>query len=343
MIVHKDIKLSSHTTIKIGGKAKYFVTVESTKDLKNALQYAHTKGIPFFIISGGSNTIFSDEGYQGVVIKIKIEGIKIVRENEKNVYIKAFAGTNWDSFVKYCVDNGYQGIECLSGIPGSVGATPIQNVGAYGQEVSQTVHSVECIDKENFKKIILHNQDCKFSYRDSFFKSHRKLIITSVIFKLQKSPQAKVSYPQVVQKLNSDIATLNEVRSAVIKLRREKSMILDLKDTNTKSVGSFFKNPIISKKAFTVLQKKHGDIPFWNNGSSYKISAAWLIEMSGFTKGYNYNQKIGLSTKHTLAIVNKNHATSSDLVMFVKLIQEKVYEQFSILLIPEPILVGIAL
>jgi UDP-N-acetylmuramate dehydrogenase len=343
MIVQKDIKLSTHTTIKIGGKAKYFVTVHSIKELKKSLLYATRKSLPSFIISGGSNTIFSDEGYQGVIIKTKIEGTKIVKENKKSIYIKAFAGTNWDTFVKYCVDNGYQGIECLSGIPGSVGATPIQNVGAYGQEVSQTVHSVECIDKDSFKKIILSNQECKFSYRDSFFKGHQELIITSVIFKLRKLLRAKVNYPQVIQKLSSSVATLSKVRSTVIALRKEKSMILDLKDPNTRSVGSFFKNPIVGKNEFNLLQEKHGDIPFWNNGSSYKISAAWLIEMSGFTKGYNYNPKVGLSTKHTLAVVNKNHATSSDLVMFVKLIQEEVYKQFSIQLIPEPILVGIAL
>lgn len=329
--------------MQIGGKTKYFVIVKTIEELRETLIFAKTEKIPYIVISGGSNTIFSDDEYEGLVIKIKTEGIKIIRDNKKSVVIKALAGTSWDTFVKYCVDKGYQGIECLSGIPGSVGATPIQNVGAYGQEVAQTIQWVECLDKNNLEETSLNKQKCQFSYRDSFFKSAPHLIITSVVFRLKKSRYAKTNYPQLSQKLVSKTSTLKRIRLAVIKLRKEKSMILSTKDVNTKSVGSFFKNPIITKNEFALLQEKRIDIPYWKADSSYKISAAWLVEVSGFTKGYNYNQRIGLSSKHTLAIVNKNHAKSTDLVKFVKLIQEKVYKKFSIKLTPEPTLVGIVL
>lgn len=340
MIFQEGVTLSSHSTIGIGGKAQYFVTAKTIQELKQAITYANERTLPVFVISGGSNTIFSDDGYSGLVIRIAFEGIKILKENDKNIFIQALAGTNWDTFVKYSVKNGYQGVECLSGIPGSVGATPIQNVGAYGQEVSQTIQSVECIDTTNFKKRIFVNTDCKFSYRDSYFKRAPHIIVTSVIFKLTKTPNAIVSYPQLSQQLSSKPQTLKKIRSVVLTLRKKKSMLLLPSDKNTKSVGSFFKNPIIAKRHFTLLYKKCPNIPYWKVDNSFKISAAWLIETSGFTKGYSFNRNIGLSAKHCLAIINKGKATSDDLANFIHLLQKTVFDTFSIQLVPEPILVG---
>lgn len=343
MVVKKDVDLSLCTTMGIGGKAKYFVSAGSINELKSALTFAKNENLSVFVFSGGSNTVFSDHEYEGLVIKVSFEGIEVVKENKNSIFFKVLAGTKWDKFVAYCVNNGYQGVEFLSGIPGSVGATPVQNVGAYGQEVSQTIAWVECIHRKSQKTVTLQNSECNFSYRDSIFKKHTYLVVTHIVFKLRKSLHTKIEYPSLLQKLQTDQSTLKKVRTAVIELRKEKSMIVSKADPNAKSVGSFFKNPIIGKSKFKLLRQKHPDIPYWKVGSLYKVSAAWLVESSGFFRGYTHKERVAISTKHSLAIVNKNNAGSNDLVEFVKLIQNTVRNKFSITLDPEPVLVGINL
>lgn len=331
-----NVNLSKFTTIKLGGLAQYFVRCTTREEILSALKMAHFKKLPFFILGGGSNVVFSDKGFKGLVIKIETKGISV-----KNNRVLVEAGESWDELVKFTVQKGLARLECLSGIPGSVGAAPIQNVGAYGQEVSQSITEVEVLNCKTLKIQKLFNADCRFDYRDSFFKRNLgKYIILSVSFKLKKSTKANIKYDSLANYLKENKLqnTLQNVRRAVLAIRAEKSMVLNKKDPNTRSCGSFFMNPIVDKNQINKLLAKFPEISVFKSNNKYKISAAWLIEKAGFKKGFAY-KNVGISNNHSLALISKDSTTTKELLELEGLIVDKVYEKTGIRLKREPILV----
>ncbi len=342
-------QLAPHTTIKLGGQAEHFVVAETIEDIKEALQYAQTNGLPLWVLGGGSNTIFPDEGYTGVILKLAVRGIT-EKESGEAVLITAGAGEPWDDFVAYTIDKGYAGLECLSGIPGLVGATPIQNVGAYGQEVSEVIEHVRVIERDTGHEKIFKNEACHFGYRTSRFKTSdaNRYIVVSVTYRLQKNGAPTMVYPELKKNITEALQhdpSLAEVREAVIGLRRKKSMVIDPNNPNSQSCGSFFVNPIITKQDFVAVQEKWkqtgndpADIPHFEQHGAIKIPAAWLIEQAGFTKGSTHNG-VAISEDHALALVNKEGTTKA-LLDFASEIETKVFETFGIQLVREPVVVS---
>jgi len=344
--VQEHIALKELTTIGLGGAAKYFCSCSSVEEVKAALLYARTKALRVHILGGGSNTIFADAGYDGLVLKIDLKGISFIDEGE-SVRAKVCAGELWEPFVRTVVEQGYAGIECLSGIPGSVGATPIQNVGAYGQEVKDTIVSVKVLEKETAAEKEFTNKECRFSYRNSRFKMEDvgKFIVTEVTFRLKKNGRPTIHYPEVKKQIEAAVnlssladgrESLEAVRNIVVSLRRKKSMVIDPSDPNSRSVGSFFLNPIVDETVLADVVETWnaiGDgttVPTFPSEGKKKIPAAWLIEKSGFRKGYKKNG-VGISENHTLALVNY-HGTTRELLELASEIQRGVQRAFKILL-----------
>lgn len=336
--IQRDVPLADLTTLKIGGEARLFVRAESEIEVIEAFNFADENEIDLFVLGGGSNVLIADEGFDGLVLQIGLRGI----ETKENI-VTAQAGEDWDELVEFCVRQNLAGIECLSGIPGFVGAVPVQNVGAYGQEVSETITKVRVFDRKTKEILELSNADCKFSYRTSIFNTteRNRFIVLAVTFDLKKGGKPKIVYKDLREFFAGKRPNLMRTREAVIKIRSDKSMVINPKDINTKSAGSFFKNPIVSKEKFGEMSEKFGaalpNYPF--NENSVKIPAAWLIEQSGFRKGYKKG-RAGLSTKHTLAIVNLGKATAKDILALKDEIQSKVKEKFDVELKPEPVFVG---
>lgn len=333
-----DVPLAELTTLKIGGKARFFVCAANERDVFNALKYAKARNIDVFILGGGSNVLVSDNGFDGLVLQIGLQGI----ERNSNI-VTAQAGEDWDKFVAYSVENNLAGIECLSGIPGFVGGTPVQNVGAYGQEVCESIERVRCFDRETGEIIEFSNAECGFAYRTSIFNTTAKnrYIVLSVAYRLKLNGEPKTAYADLQKFFGDQTPTLSETRNAVLEIRAAKSMVIDENDINTRSAGSFFKNPIVTKIMFAEICKKSGEIiPSYQMGAEMvKIPAAWLIENAGFHKGYRFG-KVGISAKHTLALVNYDHGAAADIIGLKDTIQSKVKEKFSIELTPEPVFVG---
>ncbi len=344
--ISENIQLKDYTSIKLGGRAKFFCECKTESDLLGCLKYAESNNVRIQILGGGSNTIFSDYGFEGLVIKIDLKGIKIHNDFKDHVIIKAAAGEEWDDFVKYCIKNNFAGVECLSGIPGSVGATPIQNVGAYGQEVKDTIIFVKAIDKETYKPTMFSNEDCLFGYRTSRFKTtdKGKYIVTEVMFKLKKDGKPEIKYPELEKYLKSKtekVFSLDDVRNAVMELRKKKAMVLDENEPDSVSCGSFFVNPVLNKEEFdnfcAKLNIEKDNIPNYLTESGMKLSAAWLIENAGFVKGYTKNGA-GISNKHSLALVNRG-GTTKDLLELAEEIQSKVFDKFGIMMVKEPVVI----
>jgi len=342
--IKEHIRLADYTTLHLGGAARYFCECSSVDELRSALQFAKGKNIRTHILGGGSNTIFIDEGFNGLIVRIGLKGISFVRDGN-DILVSAKAGEDWESFVAMTVEKGFAGIECLSGIPGSVGATPIQNVGAYGQEVKDTIESVKVLEIQSLEERIFQNSDCKFSYRESRFKTNDagKYIVTEVVFRLRSNGRPSTNYPEVQKMIEQSVSlssladgkeSLSAVRNIVLSLRKKKSMVIDSNDPNTRSVGSFFLNPIVDNE--TLLSVRHqwekiGDgtpVPTFAFGEKQKIPAAWLIEKSGFRKGYKKNG-VGISENHTLALVNYGGTTTS-LLLLAEEIQQGVKKVFTI-------------
>ena len=330
--LERDVPLAQFTTLGVGGPAKYFVRASTVDELRAALDWSQ---VPVFILGGGSNLLIADEGFDGLVIAIDLRGITIESEDDYAM-VKVAAGEPWDTFVRFAVQNGWAGIECLSGIPGLTGATPIQNVGAYGQEVSETIARVEVLDRREGIVKWLTNWDCRFGYRSSLFKNveRDRYVVLSVTFRLKRNGSAAIRYPELLKEVGSktDVAS---VRDAVIAIRRRKGMVLDPNDPDTRSDGSFFMNPIVDAEYAESLP----EMPKFPGDGGVKLSAAWLIEHAGFEKGFTHG-RAGISTKHTLAIVNRGGATAKEVLELVRMIQEKVRERFGIELQPEPNFVG---
>lgn len=336
----ENILLSDYTTIKLGGKAKYFIKCDSEEEIIEAVRFANEENMKIQVLGGGSNIIFSDDGFNGIVLKVEIKGITIQDGDKEKIILKTGAGENWDEFVKFCVEKNYTGIECLAGIPGSIGATPIQNVGAYGQEVKDTIQSVKVIDKKTFETKIFSNKDCRFGYRESRYKNidKDKYIITEISFELIKNGIPEIKYPElqnyIEEKYDKKTFTVKDVYESVLELRKKKSMVLDEKDPNTISCGSFFVNPIITIERLENLKIQNSSIPFYQTENGIKVSAAWLIENAGFPKGYIKNGA-GISENHSLALINRG-GTTTDLLKLANEIKDKVFEKFKIKLESEP-------
>ncbi len=344
MFIQENIRLADYTTLRLGGVAKYFCSCSSMEELKESLQFAKGKNLRAHILGGGSNTIFADKGFDGLVVKIDLRGVSFV-DNGNDILVTAKAGEDWESFVKMCVEKGFAGIECLSGIPGSVGATPIQNVGAYGQEVKDTIESVIVLNRSTLEMRSLRNAECGFGYRQSRFKQQDKdtFIVTEVTFRLNKNSRPTINYPEVKKIVEASVPiasladgkeSLEAVRNIVLSLRKKKSMVIDANDPNTRSVGSFFLNPIVSNEQLTMVNEQWrkiggtAEVPTFPFENKKKIPAAWLIERSGFKKGYAKNG-VGISNNHPLALVNYNGTTKA-LLALAEEIRDGVEKMFGI-------------
>ncbi len=338
LLIEENIVLAPLTTLKVGGAARFFVLAETETDLIATINWAQEHDLPLFVLGGGSNVLIADTGFEGVVLQVGLKGIVA----DQNI-VTAQAGEDWDEFVRFCVDNKLQGIECLSGIPGLVGGTPVQNVGAYGQEVSETISKVRVYDRKSRGILELSNSECKFFYRTSIFNSTEKnrFIVLAVTFKLHPDGEPKIVYKDLRDYFGERKPTLAETREAVCRIRWKKAMLVRQGGLDSQSAGSFFKNPIVSNKIFAEICGKFGDeIPSYKvDENSVKIPAAWLIEKAGFEKGFTRG-KAGLSTKHTLALTNRGNATAQDILNLKEEIHAKVKEKFEIELFPEPVFIG---
>ncbi len=337
--------LTQHTTLRLGGPAGHYIEADSEVELVDAVSSADDRGEPLLLVAGGSNLVVADDGFPGTVLGIRTQGVSVEQDDCSGATVTVAAGETWDSLVARAVSEGWVGIEALSGIPGSVGATPIQNVGAYGQEVSQTIASVRCWDRHENGVRTIAAADCGFGYRTSRFKQDpARHIVLSVTFQLRLGDlSAPIRYAELARTLGvapGERAPMSEVRDAVLGLRRGKGMVLDADDHDTWSAGSFFTNPFLSADQAESLP---GGAPRWEQPDGrVKTSAAWLIEHSGFGKGYG-NDRVSLSTKHTLALTNRGGATTADLVDLAREIREGVEARFGVRLVNEPVMVGCSL
>lgn len=344
MQLQDNVPLAPLTTIGIGGPARFFFRAQNVDEISETLNWARENSHPVFILGGGSNLLISDDGFDGLVLQIDLHGITIESNVGTHAMVKVAAGESWDGFVKYAVVRAWAGIECLAGIPGSTGATPIQNVGAYGQDVSETIARVEALDRTSGRVVWFTNEECRFGYRSSLFKNveRERYIILSVTFRLRRGGEAAVKYPELQKYLDENhIARtdLRGVRGAVITIRKRKGMVLDPTDPDTRSDGSFFMNPVITAAEYAEFARTAPEAPHFPAGEEVKLSAAWLIEHAGFAKGFTHGN-VGLSSKHTLAIVNRGRGKASEVVELVKLIQDRVREKFGVELHPEPTFIG---
>jgi UDP-N-acetylmuramate dehydrogenase len=328
----------------VGGAARYFVEAHDEATVREARAWTSARGQAFRILGGGSNLVVADEGVDGLVLAVDLRGISVHHDGDA-VELTAGAGEPWDDLVRLAVERGWAGVECLSGIPGLVGATPIQNVGAYGQEASETVVSVRALDTRDGEVRDLSAAECRFAYRDSVFKSGEpgRWVILAVRYRLHPGGAPTIRYPEVEQHLAArgiTRASLADARASVLAIRRAKSMVLDPDDPNRRSCGSFFVNPIVSVEHADRLTALRLEplMPRWPQPDGrVKLSAAWLIERAGFPRGYRRGSA-GLSTRHALAIVAHDSARARDILAFARRLQEGVRTRFGVTLVPEPVL-----
>ena len=334
--------LADHTTLRLGGPAGRFETATTEARLVELVSAADAAGEPLLVLAGGSNLVVADDGFPGTVVKVATTGVTADVEGDDascgGVLVTVAAGEPWDGFVATAVERGWVGVEALSGIPGSVGATPIQNVGAYGQEVSQTIASVRVWDRTLRGVRTFANADCGFGYRHSRFKADpARHVVLSVTFQLaQGDLGAPVGYAELARTLGVEVgrrAPLADVREAVLGLRRGKGMVLDAADHDTWSAGSFFTNPVVAPDVVP------DGAPAWPTDDGVKTSAAWLIEHAGFGKGHG-SATVALSGKHTLALTNRGGATTDELLALAREVRDGVEARFGIRLVNEPVLVG---
>ncbi|MBC9719319.1 UDP-N-acetylmuramate dehydrogenase [Streptomyces sp. TRM66268-LWL] len=346
-----EAPLAPLTTFRLGGPAARLITASTDAEVVEAVRAADAEGTPLLIIGGGSNLIVADKGFSGTALRIATEGFEL-----DGTKLELAAGEVWTDAVARTVEAGLAGIECLAGIPGSAGATPIQNVGAYGQEVSNTITEVIAYDREAGETVTLSNEECAFSYRHSRFKSDPdRYVVLRVRFELEDAGglSAPLKYPETARTLGveaGDRVPLEQARETVLKLRAGKGMVLDPEDHDTWSAGSFFTNPILTTGEYEAfLERVHerlgADVapPAYPAGEGrMKTSAAWLIDKAGFTKGYGTGPA-RISTKHTLALTNRGAATTEDLLALAREVVAGVREAFGITLVNEPVMVGVSL
>lgn len=337
--------LRDYTSLHIGGPAKRFIHAKSEAELVDAVKSADAAGEPLLIIGGGSNVLIGDEGFPGTVVRVESKGISFEVDACSGAMITVAAGENWDEFVAWSISKGFVGLETLSGIPGTIGASPIQNIGAYGHEVAETIARVRTWDRKTGAYKTFSNTECGFEYRSSIFKREKdRYLIIDVTFQLANGDLGlPIKYGELARALGVELEArvpVEEVRAAVLSLRALKGMLLDAKDHDTWSAGSFFVNPIVSAD---VAAKLPADAPRWpQEDGRVKTSAAWLMERAGVKKG-DCNGGAGVSTKHVLALVNNGTAKASDLIDLARSSRSAVQEKFGIVLEPEVQFVGLSL
>jgi len=338
-----DTSLAAYTTLRLGGPAGTVTTAVHTDEAVAAVRSAASAGRPLLVLAGGSNVVIGDGGFDGEVLLLRTRGIEAVAEDASGVLVRVAAGEPWDDFVAHTVAEGWSGVECLSGIPGAAGATPIQNVGAYGQEVAHTIEAVHAYDRQTDTMLVMTPGQCGFGYRSSVFKHNDRYLVTAVDFRLARSGEsAPIRYAELARSLGTeagDRVPLRQARDTVLKLRAGKGMVLDPEDRDTWSVGSFFTNPVVPADFFATL----GEMPHWPAADGMvKIPAAWLIENAGFPKGFA-GAGVAISGKHTLALTNRGTGTTTALLDLARIIRDGVHARFGVELHPEPVLINCAI
>jgi UDP-N-acetylmuramate dehydrogenase len=347
VLIQENVPLAPLTTLEVGGPARYFVEAKTILEVQEAATISRTRGLPLFVLGGGSNLVVSDAGWPGLVLRIAIGGIE-QRERDGKSLFDVGAGESWDRFVARAVAANFAGVECLSGIPGSVGGTPVQNVGAYGQEVADTIHSVLALDLEDHTLHDMPAEACGFRYRSSIFNTTEKgrYVIVRVSYALIPHGPARLEYADLKKHFVGwkKMPTLSDVREAVRKIRASKGMLIVSGDVDCRSAGSFFKNPVLSAQQYgeltTAAAAKNLQVPSYPAlEAQRKVSAAWLVEHSGFSKGYTMGP-VGISRKHALAIVNRDQASAALVLELKEAIQNRVEQIWGVHLDPEPVMVG---
>jgi UDP-N-acetylmuramate dehydrogenase len=348
MVIQENRALAPFTTFGIGGPARWFVEAASEAEIVDAVEWARERSLPLFVLGGGSNLLVSDAGFAGLVLRIGLKGIAFDEDGGFRVY-RVAAGEDWDGFVTCAVQANCSGMECLAGIPGTIGGTPVQNVGAYGQEVSETIERVRVLDLQTLMFREMAAEECGFAYRRSVFNSTERgrFLVVHVDYRLTRGGQASIRYADL-KKLFSEGAEpgLTEVAAAVRRIRQSKGMLLVDGDMDCRSAGSFFKNPIVSDRFFADLTRRFEaerlglELPHYPGGAGHvKLPAAWLIEKAGFAKGFALG-RAGISSRHTLALVNLGGATAAEMLALKDVIVTGVQAKFDVELQMEPVLVG---
>jgi UDP-N-acetylmuramate dehydrogenase len=340
MLLRENVPLAGYTTFGIGGPARWFVEATDEESILEAVGFARERNAPLFVLGGGSNLLVSDAGYPGLVLRIGLRGI----EQEGNLF-RVAAGEDWDPFVSLAIERGFGGIECLAGIPGTVGGTPVQNVGAYGQEVSATIATVRVLDLHSMTFGDLPAARCGFSYRHSIFNSTHKgrFIVTRVDYELRPGAVPVLQYPDLQRYFEGreELPSLREAAAAVREIRHRKGMLLVEGEPDCRSAGSFFRNPIVAQAQYDEIAAQVSSLVpcFPASGGFVKIPAAWLVEHAGFQKGYELG-RAGISSRHTLALVNRGGATAAEILALRDRIVAAVEKRFGIGLEVEPVLLG---
>ena len=349
-----DEPIAAHTTMRVGGPAARMVVVETPDELVDAVREVDDADEPLLVLGGGSNLLVADAGFAGTVVRVATSGVVVDSEDQcGGANVTVAAGEDWDGFVALAVEEGWSGVEALSGIPGSTGATPVQNVGAYGQDVAQTVARVRVWDRREERVRTMSSPECHFTYRHSVFKGTDRFVVIDVMYQLIPGTMSQpVRYTDLAAQLGVEVGSrvpLAEAREAVLAQRRRRGMVLDAADHDTWSCGSFFTNPILSASAFAALEARavarlgaESQAPprFADADGKVKTSAAWLIERAGFPKGYGLPGPASLSTKHTLAVTNRGDATASEIAALAREVRDGVLDAFGVTLVNEPVLVG---
>ena len=350
MQLQENVSLAPLTTFKIGGPARFYVEARTTGDVQDAVSFAGSRDLPLFVLGGGSNLLVSDTGWPGLVLKAAISGVeqRSGHDEDGKTLFDVGAGESWDRFVSHAVIARCAGVECLSGIPGSVGGTPVQNVGAYGQEVSETIASVEVYDLKEGQVRELCREACGFSYRSSIFNTTERgrFIILRVTYALEPGGSPRLEYADLKRHFEGreTMPNLAETREAVRHIRALKGMLIVPGEPDCQSAGSFFKNPVLSEEQHLELIKRAKarglTVPSYPAlESRKKVSAAWLVERSGFVKGHGFGH-VGISSKHALAIVNRGGASAAEVMALKEQIQTRVEQIWGVRLEPEPVMVG---
>jgi UDP-N-acetylmuramate dehydrogenase len=351
MLVEENKLLAPYTTFRIGGPARWFITAKCEAQVIEATDWAREKGVKLFVLGGGSNLLVSETGFEGLVLHIGLLGVQVESTPDESggVSYQVAAGEDWDAFVERAVEDGCAGVECLAGIPGTVGGTPVQNVGAYGQEVAPVIQCVRAFDLERRLFVEFSAADCGFSYRRSRFNTtdRGRHVVTRVDYRLVRGGAPTLQYADLKRVLAGGAEpTLSDVAATVRQIRRSKGMLLEESQPDSRSAGSFFKNPIVSERQVEQIAATAGKQPprfpagaGSENAGRVKIPAAWLIEQAGFAKGYALGAA-GISTLHTLALVNRGGAKARDILALAEQIGSQVAMRFGISLEMEPVLVG---
>jgi UDP-N-acetylmuramate dehydrogenase len=349
--VQESIALAPYTTLGVGGPARFFCEAHSEAEVEQAAQFANDRNLPLFVLGGGSNLLVSDAGFDGVVMHVGVAFQRRESREGESVLLEAGAGENWDDVVRYVVDRGYAGIECLAGIPGDVGGTPVQNVGAYGQEVAETIVQVRAYDLEARAFVDLDHEACRFGYRRSLFNADARgrYIVTSVRYKLRPGGEPALRYADVRRHFAAQIErgetpTLRHVYDGVRSIREQKGMLAGQGGPDGRSAGSFFKNPVVPLTMVPQIalqaECRSEEVPQYAAGEGrVKLAAAWLVERSGFHKGFAMS-RAAISSRHTLALVNLGGATAAELIALRDTVMAAVENKFDLQLEQEPVMLG---